>query len=253
MPAPRAPSVHAPAPRRPIPSSRRNPLPADDQLSAVPSVVSVGDRSISRCSSPRDVPSRLMSPIRLIERRSRLSCSGSPPPSCSTTKRRRTPHLSRTATRARHCRHPDCGIIRGDPAIFDQQPAWFSVLNQEPTPDLLQPWSFADLSLLPEEKHGSVGSGAGPIRSRKSSLRSAPFPTDVSSITPELTPSLSPQTPLSEIPFCSDGISSMNDDVLKTPPPRVSLLSVNAGFHNLMPVAFADVEEPWWQNELPSS
>ncbi|KAI5124583.1 hypothetical protein M0805_003102 [Coniferiporia weirii] len=248
MPPATIPPVCAPVPRRPHASSRR--VPHGTQPSSLPPPPALGfERSIPRCSTPRDAPTRLLSPARIPERRSRPPCSGSPSPACSTTKRRRASHLSRSTARVRHCKLVDCSIIRGGSAIFDQLP-WISSLEDPPAIDLLNPWDLADLSLLPRDGDGSTASEVGPIRSRKSSLRSAPFPTDLAEITPELSPSRSTDSLLLELPFSHGRRLSVDDDVLKTPPPRASMLPVDAGFHNLMPIAFADdTEESWWQRE----
>lgn len=129
------------------------------------------------------------------------------------------------------------------------------MLEESPEDSCLVPLSLADISPRPFEKDSPAGSSPGPIRSRKSSLRSAPFPTDLTQLaTPELVPSTSFDSPLTELPYSPDSPLPADDDVLKTPPMRASVLPVDAGFHNLMPLAFADIhaDEDWWQRKLAS-
>lgn len=129
------------------------------------------------------------------------------------------------------------------------------MLQAEPEDDRIIPLSLSDLATRCEEKNDSFATGPGPIRSRKSSMRSAPFPADLAQLaTPELVPSTSSDSPLTELPFLHDSPLPTDDDVLRTPPLRASVLPVDAGFHRLMPLAFADVhaEETRWQREPAS-
>ncbi|KAL5533122.1 hypothetical protein ACEPAF_4898 [Sanghuangporus sanghuang] len=243
-------SIRTPAPRRVRPSPTRFSL--DGRPSAIPPPSVGTETSISRCSPPRDVPPCLMSPIRLPERRARPPCPSSPTPQCTSGRRRRSAYATRSSGRSRHCRLSDCSIVCSGPATFDKIP-WISMLDAEPEDDRIIPLNLSDLPIRPCAKDSSTISGPGPIRSRKSSLRSAPFPTDLTQLaTPELVPTTAFDSPLTELPFSLD--SPADDDVLKTPPMRPSVLPVDAGFHRLMPLAFADVhaEENWWQRE-PSS
>ena len=127
------------------------------------------------------------------------------------------------------------------------------MLEAEPDDDHIIPPTLADLPIRPCEKDIGTVSGPGPIRSRKSSLRSAPFPTDLVQLaTPELVPSTEFDSPLTELPFSLDNSLPTDDDVLKTPPMRPSVLPVDAVFHRLMPLAFADAEGECWQREPAS-
>lgn len=165
----------------------------------------------------------------------------SSPTSSTTPRRKRSSRALRQLARARPCKTQDCPIVRSGPSIFDAVP-WASALQADPAPELLQPWNIGDLSMLTAAREPRTRTG--PIRSRKSSLRSAPFP-DFAEITPELTPArvgaLDCSPPL-DLPFMSlCGRRLAFDDVPRTPPPLASRLPVDAGFRNLMPIAFADL------------
>lgn len=228
----------------------------------------------SSSKEPKEVAYCLLSPPRISERRARPPCpvstsrhpkpprvsktrlpsQSSPTPQCTTTRRRRSAYTTRSTGRSRHCRLSDCKIVSSSPAMFDKIP-WISMLEEKPDEDRLIPLSLADLSPRICEKDDAAISGPGPIRSRKSSLRTAPFPTDLAQLaTPELVPSSTFDSPLTELPFSLDSPLPTDDDVLKTPPMRASVLPVDAGFHHLMPLAFADLhaDETWWQKEPPS-
>lgn len=168
-----------------------------------------------------------------------MTSSSSP---CS-NKRRRGFHTAITRSgRQRHCLQADCCItMGGGPAIFDQVP-WISAMDS-----LAQnPWDIADLSQLPVEKSRPAGTGAGPIRRRKTSLRSEPFPTDLMA-TPELSPSLSIDSPLSYLSPPLPQRVLFEDAVPKTPPRRTQDLPLGVHFRNLMPVPLSalDNEDDW--------
>lgn len=98
---------------------------------------------------------------------------------------------------------------------FDQLP-WISALDQ--SPEFTNPWDIADLSLLPPS--GLLG----PVRRRKSSLRSSPMDD------PESSPPLLP----SHLPLSTDDLPSRPT----TPEPsHPSLLPSAVLFRNLMPVS----------------
>lgn len=117
---------------------------------------------------------------------------------CTTTRKRRClPAGSRSSRRPRR---KDCplGLNLHGSSAFDRLP-WISILDA-PAPRK-NPWDVADLSQLPiPERSLSLG----PIRHRKSSSRSVPFPP---------TPSSSPS--YSSIPFPSLGYASRDP---RTPP-----------------------------------
>jgi hypothetical protein len=99
------------------------------------------------------------------------------------------------------------------PHPFDDLP-WISACDAEP--DLLNPWDIADLSLIPDYHLPS----SGPVRTRKSSLRSSP----------RTSPTSSKNTP-----------SIRDTSLLPSPasvstPPRPRFLPSRVLFHNLMPV-----------------
>jgi len=128
----------------------------------------------------------LMSPINLAESRpgAPLFKPQSPPP-CTSARRRRGPTI-RISRRRRHCTRTDCRFDTFGAAIaFDRLP-WISAM--ESTSDQLNTWDMADLSQLPAEEFPadvSDASGPGPVRRRKTSLRtnplaSGPEPSDAS-------------------------------------------------------------------------
>lgn len=124
-----------------------------------------------------------------------------------------TPPRRRSLKTGSHALRRRRGIVqRQTPHPFDQLP-WISAM--ETTPELTNPWDIADLSLLPE-------SGLGPVRRRKTSLRSNPMDA------PESSPL---QYPL-----------QLNDDDLPSRPTtpkssHPSLLPSAVLFRNLMPVS----------------
>ncbi|KAJ6546554.1 hypothetical protein DFH09DRAFT_1171358 [Mycena vulgaris] len=147
-------------------------------------------------------PQRLQSPILLDPRlRSPARSHCSPP------------HRRRTARprRRRHCARTDCPV---ESALhpFDRLP-WISAMDT--LPDAFDPIDIADLSQLvvddPLSQCGAAPPGSGPIRRRKTSLRSSP---------------LAPKPPpLHEIPPHTP-ISHINHSLIH--------------FHNLMPVFSCD-------------
>lgn len=117
--------------------------------------------------------------------------------------------------------------------------------DHSPAVDLIQPWDIADLSQLTFERSTRPAKTTGPIRSRKSSLRSAPFPTDTIPglvASPELSPSLPSDSPLLELPFARARRLSFGDDRPHTPPPRTPVSLSEMDFRNLMPVSLQDVD-----------
>ncbi|KAJ7694241.1 hypothetical protein B0H17DRAFT_1058332 [Mycena rosella] len=131
-------------------------------------------------------PQRLQSPI-LLDPRLRSPARSQ----CSPPHRRRT---ARTRRR-RHCARTDCHV---ESALhpFDRLP-WISAMDT--LPDAFDLVDIADLSQLvidePMSQCGPVPPGSGPIRRRKTSLRSnplAPKPPPLHQVTP-------PHTPISHI------------------------------------------------------
>jgi hypothetical protein len=157
-------------------------------------------------------PQRLLSPIQLS-------------PSQSSPKPRQKP-TSRSPRRRRPLARVDCQL-ESPPHFFDQLP-WISAL--EAIPDSTSPWDIADLSQIPDPFPRPVpASSPGPVRRRKSSLRSNPL-----ALPPAPTPSSQFQddlywAPGSTLPFCDAPIACT-----QTPPPRFTPSRVL--FHNLMPV-----------------
>lgn len=95
--------------------------------------------------------------------------------SCNVTRKRRCPHAGSRSSR--RPRRKDCplGINSSGPGVFDRLP-WVSILDV-PAPQA-NIWDVADLSQLPIDERSLP---LGPIRRRKTSLRSVPFPPTPSS------------------------------------------------------------------------
>lgn len=164
-------------------------------------------------------PQRLQSPI-LLDTRLRSVCSvvllcghsslfSLLQPSCSAPHRRRTVRPTR---RRRHCARAECPI---ESALhpFDRLP-WISAMDIQP--DELDLADIADLSQLvvdePPSECAALLPGAGPIRRRKTSLRSNP-------LAPKNLP--------------------LHETTLQTPPSSHNNHS-RISFHNLMPVFSCD-------------
>ena len=172
---------------------------------------------------------RLMSPIALAQRsspkpvRTDIDFSRFPHPkrpvftqTCTPSRRR----PSGTPRRRRPLPRPDRAIH-----AFDQLP-WITEL--EAPPQLSNPWDIADLSLLPEPQPTSEPLGPGPVRRRKTSLRSNPMAsTDPESSPPSSPMDCAPATPPSPPPLPQ-----------ATPLSRFSPSRIL--FRNLMPVSCED-------------
>ncbi|KAF4615372.1 hypothetical protein D9613_003222 [Agrocybe pediades] len=147
---------------------------------------------------------RLSSPIH-------LDGPFSAPSSTCSTRRRAKPASSKRRRMAQRVEHH----------VFDELP-WISTL--EAGPELINPWDIADLSLIPDAE---LSSGPGPVRRRKTSLRSSPRSKTYSSS------STSGSSPHYSIP-------TRDTLPLSTPPvptPRSRFIPSRVLFHNLMPVA----------------
>jgi len=141
-------------------------------------------------------PERLQSPI-CLDARLRSQRGRCPP-------LRRRPHAPR-----RHCRRAD-RHIESTLHPFDRLP-WISAMDI--SPDALDPMDIADLSQLvvDDDQCGVVSPGSGPIRRRKTSLRSNP---------------LAPK-----------GLT-LHETTPHTPPSHINHSRIL--FHNLMPVFSCD-------------
>ncbi|KAL1944483.1 hypothetical protein VTO73DRAFT_2913 [Trametes versicolor] len=169
-------------------------------------------------------PPQLLSPFRLPEDAGRPKLSKPAP--CSPTKRRRglSSNLTRSARR-RHTRAECCINTFPRPLSSLDDLPWISTLTIEP--DYTDPWDIADLSLLNADWQER---GPGPMRRRKTSLRSDP---------------LSPSTPTrkersSPIPF---PFVSM-DEFPETPAPRPYADHSEVIFHGLRPIFPSDLDYP---------
>ncbi|KAI0647100.1 hypothetical protein C8Q79DRAFT_1009242 [Trametes meyenii] len=185
--------------------------PADDPFFFVP--------------DPRTLKTpQLLSPFRLPEEAGRTKLSKPAP--CSPTKRRRglSSNLSRSGRR-RHTARSDCCTTTFPRPItsFDDLP-WISALTIEP--DYTDPWDIADLSLLHHSWQEIVeADGPGPVRRRKTPLRSNPL----------LQPSPKSSRPHSPIPFPF----AHPDEMPQTPPPRLFADPSEVVFQGLHPLIFS--------------
>jgi hypothetical protein len=173
-------------------------------------------------------PPRLLSPIRLHDPPYVAFSSKSPTP-CGPPHKRRAPSrlLARSTRRRRHAQRVDCPLDAfGRPSIFDQLP-WISALEM-PRPINCD---IADLSQLPVNEDPAIFSdtmpASGPVRRRKTSLRSNPLRSGHESPPSEPLFRQHPQIhrPTDPFPGCP-----------RTPPPHVPFDPSNVTFHNLMPV-----------------
>ncbi|KAH9484003.1 hypothetical protein JR316_0003482 [Psilocybe cubensis] len=157
---------------------------------------------------PQSVPfERLMSPIPLAD-----SCLARPPPTSTSSRRR-----SKPTTRSVRRRRVNPRVESRPTHSFDDLP-WISTLDA--APELINPWDIADLSIIPDSHISS--SGLGPVRSRKSSLRSSPI-ASISNLSP------SPPLPLRDTSlFPPSNVST----------PRSRFMPSRVLFHNLMPVSY---------------
>ncbi|GLB35446.1 hypothetical protein LshimejAT787_0210110 [Lyophyllum shimeji] len=181
-----------------------HPRPAPTRMLRASSVAAIAMPHELTCSkiAPRAAISltstpRLMSPIELGP----SAMAPMPRSSCSPVPRRRTKPYPTPHLRRRSLSRPAC---HSQPPIhaFDKLP-WTAALDAAPThPDI---WDIADLSQLPVPAAPSCvapASGAGPVRRRRTSLRS----NSISNRTAPLSLSSScsdqrPCTPLCDTPF----------------------------------------------------
>jgi hypothetical protein len=202
-------------------------------LSAVPIVSSPS--SIYHVRHNNSPPPRLMSPIQLSPSAIR------PPPIISKplfnvpSKRRGKP-TSYPPRRRRPLPRVDCRL---EPVShpFDQLP-WISAL--EVAPDLLNPWDIADLSQISDPLPATIPpSGPGPVRRRKTSLRSNP-------LAPTPTPTATSQLPDDSAHPCPAGsIAPFRDtSVYPGSTPRSRFIPSRVLFRNLMPTCDFHNDEP---------
>ena len=135
--------------------------------------------------------------------------------SCNNTRKRRC--LPTNSRASRRPRRQDCplGVNPNDSGVFDRLP-WVSILDA-PAPQT-NPWDIADLSQLPIDERSLP---LGPVRRRKTSSRSVPFPP---------TPSSSPMSH-SSAPFPSLEYASRDPRT----PPRVIEPPSAIRFQGLLP------------------
>lgn len=188
-------------------------------------------------------PPRLLSPLRLhdppffahvcpsLSIAPSLTClqSSKSPPLCGPTHKRRPSSrlLARSVRRRRHVQRVESPFDAfGRSSIFDQLP-WISALEM-PTPVNCD---IADLSQLPLDedplKFSETMPAFGPVRRRKTSLRSNPIGS-------------SHEPPPSELPVRQPSPIHRPTDPLpgcpRTPPPHLPFDPSRVTFHKLMPV-----------------
>ncbi|TFY72373.1 hypothetical protein EVG20_g621 [Dentipellis fragilis] len=216
--------IVAPQPRRLKPSP-----PIASPSDAFPSIAPLADDPFISKTPNENYPEsfQLKSPFRIQSRVKRSIINKSPTP-CSTTNIAssllpfQTPRPSRR--QHRHCCRRDCPITSRPPVPFDDLP-WSSALLQPPVG--FDAFDIADLSQLAVEPSGAIASdGPGPIRHRRSSLRSAPLGRPHSR-------SRSPQR-LESLPSWI-GARDATLSQPHTPPPRFPP-PAEVKFWNLMPV-----------------
>ncbi|KAG1768381.1 hypothetical protein EDD22DRAFT_248194 [Suillus occidentalis] len=217
------PSIIAPSPRRVTHASfqdaLQSPSPETRQCNVPPTVISEILPSRMLLSPPR-----LLSPITLNEPRV-LSLKSKSPMPCGAAVRRGSTRATRSMNKRRRFppRIESPLDVYGRVPMFDRLP-WISAMEFPPRFDLRD---TADLSLLPslgaEDLASSDIPASGPVRRRKSSLRSNPLGNNSE-----------PESPSRQFfPFQSP---SCDRECLKTPPPRISFDPTRVTFHNLMPV-----------------
>ncbi|KAF8162889.1 hypothetical protein B0H34DRAFT_298981 [Crassisporium funariophilum] len=163
---------------------------------------------------------RLRSPIHLEESTSDLSW-------CAPSSRRR-PRAAAQSTRRRRLSPRAERIPTAPSHAFDELP-WISSL--ESASDMLNPWDIADLSLIPDSSLTDLSaSGPGPVRRRKTSLRSNPVASSTKN-----------NSPGSHFPIRDTSLLASPS----VPTPRSRFTPSRVLFQNLMPVLSCDsVERP---------
>ncbi|KAG1875092.1 hypothetical protein C8R48DRAFT_769115 [Suillus tomentosus] len=218
------PSIIAPSPRRVthalFQDALQSPSPETRQ-SHVPSTV------ISEILPSRMLlsPPRLLSPITLNEPRVLSRKSKSPMP-CGAAVRRGSTRTTRSMNKRRRFppRIESPLDVYSRVPMFDRLP-WISAMEYPPRFDLCD---TADLSLLPalgaeEPTFSDAIPASGPVRRRKSSLRSNPLGNNSE-----------PESPSRQnFPFQPP---NCDRERLKTPPPRIPFDPTQVTFYNLMPV-----------------
>ncbi|TFK43008.1 hypothetical protein BDQ12DRAFT_663113 [Crucibulum laeve] len=166
---------------------------------------------------------RLRSPIPVSDPCLVRSAASTPKPSCSSLRRRSKPG-SHSLRRRRPLSRVECRVESAPaPHIFDQLP-WISALDS--TPEQLSPWDLADLSQIPDR----TTSGPGPVRRRKTLLRSSPLRASDDDVPTD------PSWVVSSLPFRETPLRLSSPDALHTTP-RSLFNPSRVLFQNLMPVS----------------
>ncbi|KAF8844512.1 hypothetical protein BDN67DRAFT_1008030 [Paxillus ammoniavirescens] len=187
---------------------------------------------------------RLLSPIILNEPPYVALNAKSPTPCGSAHKRRVPSRPSRSMRRRRHMQRVDCPFDSfGRASVLDQLP-WISALEMPRGIGC----DIADLSQIPVNEDLDAFSEAvpasGPVRRRKTSLRSNPFGNGHEAPNSEV-----PSRQLFPLHRPTDRVTICP----KTPPPRIPFDPSRVIFHNLMPVFPHDLNPGSCFRGLPSS
>ncbi|KAH7889450.1 hypothetical protein F5I97DRAFT_533191 [Phlebopus sp. FC_14] len=172
-------------------------------------------------------PPRLLSPIALAEPPYVALNSKSPTPCGAALKKRGPSCVTRNTRRRRHPPRVDCPFdSRSRAAVFDQLP-WIAALDVPRSTNC----DIADLSQIPVNEDPTAFSetvpASGPVRRRKTSLRSNPLGTGPEAL----------NQPLSYWqPFPLFQAADHPSPCPKTPPPRFPFDPSHVTFHNLMPI-----------------
>ncbi|KAI0341590.1 hypothetical protein BDW22DRAFT_252779 [Trametopsis cervina] len=236
-------AIVSPKPRR----GSFNPPPALERPAPLLSPPIYPSSDLSR-SAGLFGPPRLLSPINIASpglpkanvspsrpvatRRTLTHCLILPPQlskssgNCSSTKRRRIASSNTRTLRRRHCTRSDCISLTS--SVFDQLP-W--IHQVESAPEHVDAWDIADLSLLPDALDLHSDSGVGPVRRRKTSLRSS-----------QLESAAHHHHPSSQLSIPPPMFARMALDP-RTPPPSGKFNPMEVNFVNLMPVLPSNCED----------
>ncbi|KAH9843036.1 uncharacterized protein C8Q71DRAFT_232755 [Rhodofomes roseus] len=121
-------------------------------------------------------PPRLSTPVDLFDPRASRSQASKPTPSCSSVNNKRRRNVTFNSVRSprrRHCLRTECPVSPlAGPEFFDHIP-WISQLDR--TPESTLPMDIADLPMPMGDYMRTTPPCSGPVRTRKSSLRSNPL------------------------------------------------------------------------------
>ncbi|EGO20909.1 hypothetical protein SERLADRAFT_475290 [Serpula lacrymans var. lacrymans S7.9] len=177
-------------------------------------------------SSPVAVsPPRLLSPITLVEPIYPSCKSKSPPPCVSTPRRRGKKRTVRSSRLRHHSPRLDCPFDSFGAAIFDK---WASGLDSPIEAHRRCTANPSQIPMAEDFPDSIIPTGPGPVRRRKTSLRSNPLGTIADLHSSEV------HTPRNiSSSYHSPDCMSVNP---QTPPPHAAFDPSRIAFYNLMPV-----------------